>query len=71
MWFEFLASPEGQEIIDKYDPLKASVYSPGSVHEQLTRGKQLSVVDWDHFNKMQEYQDKIIAAFGFPKVDVK
>jgi len=43
---EFLASPEGQEIIDKYDPLKASVYSPGSVHEQLTRGKQLSVVDW-------------------------
>src|SRR5438093_3161008 len=71
LWFEFLASPEGQEIIDKYDPLKASVYSPGSVHEQLTRGKQLSVVDWDHFNKMQEYQDKIIAAFGFPKVDVK
>src|SRR5262245_39715586 len=71
LWFEFLASPEGQEIIDKYDPLKASVYTPGSAHEQLTRGKQLSVVDWDHFNKMQEYQDKIVAAFGFPKAEVK
>jgi iron(III) transport system substrate-binding protein len=71
LWFEFLASPEGQEIIDKYDPLKASVYTPGSVQEQLTRGKQLSVVNWEHFNKMQEYQAKIVAAFGFPKADVK
>ena len=71
LWLEFLASPEGQEIIDKHEPLRASVFTPGSIHEQLTRGKKLSVVDWDHFNKFQEYQAKIVAAYGFPKADIK
>ena len=69
LWMEFLASPEGQEIIDKYEPLRASVYTPGSVTEQVTRGKQLSVVDWNHFTKFQEYNEKIFAAYGFPKAD--
>ena len=69
LWLEFLASPEGQDIIDKYEPLRASMYTPGSVMEQVTRGKKLSVVDWDHFNKFQEYQEKIFAAYGFPKAD--
>ena len=69
LWLEFLASPEGQNIIDKYEPLRASMYTPGSVMEQVTRGKKLSVVDWDHFNKFQEYQEKIFAAYGFPKAD--
>lgn len=69
LWLEFLASPEGQEIIDKYEPLKASVFTPGSATEQVTRGKALSVVDWGHFTKFQDYTEKIIAAFGFPKAD--
>ena len=69
LWFEFLASPEGQEIIDKYEPFGASVFTPGSVTEQMTRGKELSVVDWGHFTKMQEYAAKIVAAYGFPKAD--
>jgi len=69
LWLEFLASPEGQDIIDKYEPLRASVYTPGSVIEQVTRGKKLSIVDWDHFTKFQDYQEKIFAAYGFPKAD--
>ncbi|MBI2986467.1 MAG: ABC transporter substrate-binding protein [Deltaproteobacteria bacterium] len=71
LWLEFLASPEGQEIIDKYEPFGASLYTPGSVTEQMIRGKELSVADWDHFTKMQEYTAKIVAAFGFPKADKK
>ncbi|MBI2986469.1 MAG: extracellular solute-binding protein [Deltaproteobacteria bacterium] len=71
LWFEFLASPEGQEIIDKYEPLKASVFTPGSVVAQEVRGKELSGVDWDHVNKFQGYIEKIFAAFGFPKADKK
>ncbi|MBI2987211.1 MAG: extracellular solute-binding protein [Deltaproteobacteria bacterium] len=67
LWLEFLTSPEGQEIIDKYEPFAASVFTPGSVLEQVTRGKKLSVIDWDHFTKFQEYQEKIFAAYGFPK----
>jgi hypothetical protein len=69
LWLEFLASPEGQEIIDKYEPLKASVFIPSSGIAQVTRGKKLSVVDWDHFAKVEEYVAQIIAAFGFPKAD--
>ena len=69
LWLEFLASPEAQEIIDKYEPLRASMYSVGSATEQLTRGKKLSVVDWANFTKFQQYQEKIVAAFGFPRAD--
>ena len=69
LWMEFLASPEGQEIIDKYEPLRASAFSPGSAVAQLIRGKELSVVDWDHFTKLQEYEAKILAAYGFPAAD--
>ncbi len=68
LWFEFLASPEGQEIIDKYAFI-ASVFTPGSITAQVTRGKELSVVDWNHFTKFQEYQVKIFAAYGFPNAD--
>ena len=69
LFLEFLASPEGQEILDKYQPLGASVFTSGSVTEQVTRGKKLSVVDWDHFTKFQEYNEKIFAAYGLPKAD--
>ncbi|MGH7845098.1 MAG: extracellular solute-binding protein, partial [Candidatus Binatia bacterium] len=69
LWLEFLASPEGQEIIDKYEPLKGSVFSPRSALAQVSRGKKLSLVDWDHFAKFDEYLAQIVAAFGLPKVD--
>jgi hypothetical protein len=69
LWLEFLVSSAGQEIIDRYEPLRASIFTPGSVTEQLTRGRQLSVVDWDHFAKYQNYVAKVFAAFGFPKAD--
>jgi len=69
LWFEFLASTEGQEIIDKYQPYEASIFTPGSAAEQVTRGKQLSVVDWNHASKFQDYMEKIIAASGFPKAE--
>jgi len=66
LWFEFLTSPEGQKIIDKYEPLKASVFNPSSAVAQATRGKELSVIDWDHTKKFHQYEKKISEAFGFP-----
>jgi len=71
LWLEFLASPEAQEIIDKHEPFRASVFSPGSAQAQVTRGKDLSVVDWDHFTKFQEYTEKVFEAWGFPKAGGK
>jgi len=69
LFLEYLASPEGQDILDQYQPLGASVFTSGSVTEQVTRGKKLSVVDWDHLTKFQEYNEKIFAAYGLPKGD--
>jgi ABC-type Fe3+ transport system substrate-binding protein len=70
LWLEFQAGPEGQKILDQED-LAASLLSPGSVHEQLTRGKKISIVGWNHFQKMEDYTKKIVEASGFPRADKK
>lgn len=70
LWLEFQASPEGQRILDETD-IAASLLSPGSAHEQLTRGKKVSIVAWDHFQKVGEYEKKIVEALGFPRAATK
>lgn len=71
LWVEFQAGPKGQQILDKFRPYGASVFVPGSITGEVTRGKQLSVVHWDHFSKMSEYKSKIVEAYGFPRADKK
>jgi iron(III) transport system substrate-binding protein len=67
LWLEFVGSPEGQKILDERGPYEASVFIPGSVQERAARGKKQSVVDWGHYNKIPEYERKIIEAYGFPR----
>ena len=67
LWLEFHASPEGQKIMDEHWPLGASVFSPGSAQEGLTRGKKLSVVDWNNHGRVDDDIKKIVEALGFPK----
>jgi ABC-type Fe3+ transport system substrate-binding protein len=67
LWLEFHASPEGQRIMDEHWPLGASVFSPGSAQEGLTRGKKLSVVDWSNHGRVDDDMKKIVEALGFPK----
>ncbi|HEY3169189.1 MAG TPA: hypothetical protein VGK57_18295 [Candidatus Binatia bacterium] len=69
LWLEFQASPDGQKIIDEYEPVKSSVHSPGSAVERLVRGKKLATLDWKDYAESGELVEKIIAAFGFPKED--
>ena len=69
LWLEFQASPEGQKIIDEYEPVKSSVYSPGSAVEKLVRGKKLATLDWKDYAESGDLVEKIVAAFGFPKAD--
>lgn len=71
LWLEFLGSAKGQKIADDFEPFGASIFSPGYAQEQVTRGKKLSIVDWSHFAKMPEYQNKVVEAYGFPKADRK
>jgi len=67
LWVEFEASPEAQKLADELEPYGASIFAQGSALGKLTKGKVLSVVDWAHFNRMNEYGEKIVEAFGFPK----
>jgi ABC-type Fe3+ transport system substrate-binding protein len=69
LWLEFQASPDGQKIIDEYEPVKSSVYSPGSAVERLMRGKKLATLDWKDYAESGDLVEKIVAAFGFPKED--
>ena len=67
-WLEFIAGPEGQKILDDID-LSASLFSPGSVHERLTRGKKVSLVGWEHYLQVESYEEQIVKALGFPRAD--
>jgi ABC-type Fe3+ transport system substrate-binding protein len=58
LWLEFLVSQEGQQFLDQYGPYEASVFVSGTIQEQATRGKKLSVVDWNHYIKTPEYQKR-------------
>jgi iron(III) transport system substrate-binding protein len=69
LWLEFITSPEGQKILDKYGPHAASAFLPGTSQAEAIKGRKISVSDWQHFSKMQDYEKKVIEAFGFPKAD--
>ncbi len=64
---EFVASPEGQKILDDHGPYEGSLFVRGTVQEQAVRGKKLSLVDWNHYTNTQEYLTKVVEAYGFPR----
>ncbi|HWP56456.1 MAG TPA: extracellular solute-binding protein [Candidatus Acidoferrales bacterium] len=70
LWLAFQAGPEGQKIRDDLD-LAASIFSPGSAHEQLSRGKKVSLVAWEHYLRMADYEAQIVKALGFPRAEKK
>jgi iron(III) transport system substrate-binding protein len=71
LWLEFQASRDGQKIMDDHWPAGASLFAPGSIQEGVTRGKKLSLIDWNHYTKLDEYVEKMVEAMGFPKATVK
>ncbi len=69
LWLEWMASPEAQKLADEHEPLGSSVYVRGGAVEQELRGKKLSVVSWDHHQHMEQWQAKVVEAYGFPKAE--
>ncbi|MBI2986421.1 MAG: extracellular solute-binding protein [Deltaproteobacteria bacterium] len=65
LFLEFLASPEAQRILDEIEPLKSSIYAPGSELEKATRGKKLAVMDT--FEHTTRWIKMAVEALGFPK----
>jgi len=71
LWLEFQAGPEGQKIIDQYEPLKSSIYAPGSELEKLIRGRRISVKGWDNWEEYTKWVGILTDAIGFPKPQLK
>ena len=71
LWLEFMASAEAQSLIDKHEPLVASVHRKGSAVEQALRGKKLSVVSWEDHQRSQQWIAKLTEAYGFPRAEIK
>jgi iron(III) transport system substrate-binding protein len=71
LWLEWMVSPEAQKIADETEPLASSVYVSGGAVEKELRGRQLSVVSWEHHQNMEQWQSKVFEAYGFPKVEKK
>jgi ABC-type Fe3+ transport system substrate-binding protein len=69
LWLEFMASPVAQRIIDEKEPLKSSIYVPGSALEKVIRGKKTWIFDWDNFDKGPKWVSMALEAFGFPKAE--
>ena len=67
LWLEFVANPEAQKLIEA--GYKGSVFSPGTTAFQVARTKKISLVDWRHYTKMQEYLRLVVEAYGFPKAE--
>ncbi len=67
LWLEFVSSPEAQKLIES--GYKGSIFSPGTTAFQVARTKKVSLVDWRHYTKMQEYLRLVVEAYGFPKAD--
>jgi hypothetical protein len=57
--------------MDEHWPYGASLFAPGSVQEGITRGKKLSIIDWNHYTKLDDYLNKAVEAMGFPAASVK
>ena len=69
LWLEFLASSEGQRIIDEHEEFNASLFSPGSKLANLIQGKKLSVNSWDTIHNSDKWQRMVIEAVGFPTAE--
>jgi spermidine/putrescine-binding protein len=71
LWLEWMAGPEAQKLADEHEPSSSSLYVRGGIVEQELRGKNLSMVKWEDHQSMDQWQAKIVEAYGFPKVDTK
>ena len=69
LWLEWMASLEAQKLADEHEPLASSVFVRGGAVEQQLRGKKVSVVNWENQLQVEEWQAKIVEAYGFPKAE--
>ena len=71
IWLEWMASPEAQNILDEHEPFGSSLQIRGGMVEQELRGKKISAVTWNQQGLLEQWQAKVVEAYGFPKAELK
>jgi len=72
LYLEFIASAEGQKILDEVEPMRASIYGDKSTKTyKAVEGKQLSEVTWDLIPKMANWEKMVLNGFGLPSAEIK
>jgi iron(III) transport system substrate-binding protein len=71
LWLEFQVTPEGQSIINNYEPMNLSIYASQSELARVIQGKKLSVNKWDTIHNTPRWEQMTLKAFGFPNAEVK
>ena len=71
LFLEYQASAEGQKVIDEREPLKASLYSPGSVAAKQLKGRKVCLNGYDTLQLGSSWEKMAIEAFGFPGAELK
>ena len=69
LWLEFQSSPEGQKLIDEYEPLNSSIYAADSALAKIAQGKTLSVNNWETLHNTARWQQMVFKIFGFPRAE--
>ena len=70
LFLEHEASPEGQKIIDDYEPIKSNLHSGGEI-SRIVQGKKISVNDHKTFHNTPKWMQMVVEAYGFPKAEVR
>ena len=71
LWLEFQVSPEGQDIINKNEPMNLSIYASESELAKVIQGKKLSLNGWETIHNTPKWEQMTLKAFGFPNAEVK
>ena len=69
LWMEFQAGPEGQEIVEDFEPMNTSIYAPNSALAKTLQGKKVSISTWDSLHNTAKWEEMVLKVFGFPKAE--
>jgi iron(III) transport system substrate-binding protein len=74
LFLEYLMTEEAQRAHDELEPAQASLYSAeytSMAAKMLSEAEgEISVVNWDNFEKLPEWSEKVQSAWGFPAGEV-
>lgn len=71
LWLEFQVSSEGQDIINKHEPMNLSIHASNSMLATVVQGKKLSLNNWETLHNTPRWEQMTLKAFGFPNAEVK